>query len=126
MSIYIVVDSKSLSKCIPYFSICSLPAFPKICGVAGALSKPLVSIMTSKCLSIGLVRSVHWNFKLLELTKVDPLSYFTLFFLFLSVIIIIVTGLFNVWYSFFCIVYNYGHCYSHCQKWLGKCLPLLI
>ena len=44
---------------IPYFSMCSRPALPKICGVKGVRSIPRVSITSWACLSIGLVRSAY-------------------------------------------------------------------
>lgn len=55
-----LLEKMIMAKCIltiPYFSICSLPAFANICGVIGALAKPYLFIMISKCLSIGLVLS---------------------------------------------------------------------
>ena len=41
----------------PYFFMCSLPAFPNIWGVIGAAASPSLFTITSKCLSIGGVRS---------------------------------------------------------------------
>lgn len=47
------------SRLVPYFSMCSRPAFPNICGAMGLVSKSLTLNMCSTCLSIGFVRSVY-------------------------------------------------------------------
>jgi hypothetical protein len=40
-----------------YFSICSLPAFPKSCAAPGAFVTPLVSFMIEFVVAIGFERS---------------------------------------------------------------------
>ena len=40
---------------IPYFSMCSFPAFPNIWGAIGWADNPYLLIRTWRCLSIGLV-----------------------------------------------------------------------
>lgn len=46
---------------LPYFSICSRPALPNIWAATGPVSNPLLSNITSTCLSIGFVLSSNWN-----------------------------------------------------------------
>ena len=56
--------SAILAKCsglVPYFLMCSLPALPNICAAMGLASIPSVFIITSTCLSRGLVRSSNWK-----------------------------------------------------------------
>lgn len=48
---------------LPYFSMCSLPALPNIWGAAGAATMPYRLIITSICLSIGLILSMYCKTK---------------------------------------------------------------
>src|SRR3954465_9224317 len=54
----------------PYFSMCSRPAAPNICGAGGAFSHSRSSMSACMCLSIGFVRSVYF-------TPSDPFSIFS-------------------------------------------------
>eukprot|EP01137_Pigoraptor_chileana_P036256 Opistho-2@31508 len=61
------------AKCravVPYFSICSRPALPNICGAMGAGAMPLTSDMRPTCFSIGLQRSLNF-------APSDPRSIFS-------------------------------------------------
>ena len=44
--------------------MCSLPALPNIWGVKGPAASPSLLIITSKCLSIGGVRSPYYEKKI--------------------------------------------------------------
>ena len=47
---------------IPYFSMCSFPAFPNICAASGPSANPLNSAIAATCLSNGLLLSWYCKY----------------------------------------------------------------
>lgn len=58
------------SRVVPYFFMCSIPAFPNNWAAIGAASSPASSDISPTCLSSGLVLSINFEVKL-------PLSIFS-------------------------------------------------